>query len=182
MENKRLIAQPVRSLQTMLRTISRMDPSVPPVVPDGIYGRNTMASVTAFQKSAGLPITGVVDTDTWNGLRDAYARAFVSLYPESLWMSFDADQKILPGEASMQVYVIQSILAALRRVFSNVPEVQVNGRYDEQSVAAVRALQRILGIPESDVLDMMTWRRLAHLYSTAVLMEKLLKKDFFKNA
>ena len=44
------IAQPVRSLQTMLRVIAERDKRLPSVVPDGIFGRNTMAAVSAFHR------------------------------------------------------------------------------------------------------------------------------------
>ena len=36
------IEQPVRSLQTMLRVISQDDSRYPAVIPDGIYGPDTM--------------------------------------------------------------------------------------------------------------------------------------------
>lgn len=35
---------------------------------DGRYGGNTAAAVTAFQTAGGLPATGSIDEDTWNGL------------------------------------------------------------------------------------------------------------------
>ena len=59
------IAQPIRSLQTMLRVISEIDKRIPTVVPDGIYGSTTQQAVTAFQRQHGLPATGVVNQDTW---------------------------------------------------------------------------------------------------------------------
>ena len=60
------IAQPVRSLQTMLRVIAESNRSQPSVIPDGIYGQNTMAAVSAFQRRKGLPVTGVADPTTWD--------------------------------------------------------------------------------------------------------------------
>ncbi|GAW93667.1 peptidoglycan-binding protein LysM [Calderihabitans maritimus] len=39
---------------------------------DGIFGPRTEAAVKAFQRQKGLPVTGVVDTNTWIALiRDA---------------------------------------------------------------------------------------------------------------
>ena len=55
------LAQPVRSLQTMLRVIAEDDNSLPTVVPDGIYGQTTMNAVTEFQRREGLPLTGITD-------------------------------------------------------------------------------------------------------------------------
>ena len=40
-----LIGQPVRSLQTMLRTISFAYPFLPRLTPDGIFGERTLEAV-----------------------------------------------------------------------------------------------------------------------------------------
>ena len=44
------IGQPIRSLQTMLRVLAEYDESYLPMIPDGIYGPETMAAVTHFQR------------------------------------------------------------------------------------------------------------------------------------
>ncbi|WP_088554756.1 PGRP and LysM peptidoglycan-binding domain-containing protein [Calderihabitans maritimus] len=57
----------VRVLQLLL-TRAGFDPG--PI--DGIFGPRTEAAVKAFQRQKGLPVTGVVDTNTWIALiRDA---------------------------------------------------------------------------------------------------------------
>ena len=48
------IGKPIRSLQTMLRVIAAADEAIPQVVPDGIYGPDTEAAVTAFQARPGM--------------------------------------------------------------------------------------------------------------------------------
>ena len=40
------IGQPIRCLQTMLRVLAEYDESYLPMIPDGIYGPETMAAVT----------------------------------------------------------------------------------------------------------------------------------------
>ena len=44
------VGQPIRSLQTMLRVIAEDDPSHLRIVPDGIYGPETTAAVSTFQR------------------------------------------------------------------------------------------------------------------------------------
>lgn len=51
------VGQPIRSLQTMLRVIAEDDPSHLRIVPDGIYGPETTAAVSTFQRNHGLPVT-----------------------------------------------------------------------------------------------------------------------------
>ena len=44
------VGQPIRSLQTMLRTIAHVDETLLKLVPDGIYGPNTVQAVREFQR------------------------------------------------------------------------------------------------------------------------------------
>ena len=62
------IGQPIRSLQTMLRVLAEYDESYLPMIPDGIYGPETMAAVTHFQRKHGLPATGVTNQATWEAI------------------------------------------------------------------------------------------------------------------
>ncbi len=74
---KTLMGRPVRSLQTMLRTLAQQEGLRISVIPDGIYGQNTMSAVLRFQQINGLPATGVADLQTWNAIAAQY-RAIVS--------------------------------------------------------------------------------------------------------
>ena len=53
------VDQPIRALQTMLRTIASIEPGQINVMPDGIYGPQTSAAVRSFQRRQGLTPTGV---------------------------------------------------------------------------------------------------------------------------
>jgi len=75
------VGMPIRTLQTMLQAISRLNENIPSVVPDGIYGNDTVRTVTAFQRQFGLPVTGVVNQGTWNRIVEIYDD---SLDPETV--------------------------------------------------------------------------------------------------
>ena len=47
------VGQPIRALQAMLRVIAEDDPSHPSLVPDGIYGPETMAAVSISSAATG---------------------------------------------------------------------------------------------------------------------------------
>jgi peptidoglycan hydrolase-like protein with peptidoglycan-binding domain len=66
------VGAPIRTLQTMLRAIARLNENIPLVIPDGIYGADTVAAVTAFQRQFGLPATGVTNLTTWNAVVEKY--------------------------------------------------------------------------------------------------------------
>ncbi|HIT27741.1 MAG TPA: peptidoglycan-binding protein, partial [Candidatus Faecousia gallistercoris] len=71
-EPSNLVGRPVESMQIMLRVVAEGNDRLIPVVPDGIFGRNTMAAVTAFQRYYGLPATGVMNQVTWERLVEVY--------------------------------------------------------------------------------------------------------------
>lgn len=62
----------VRQVQEQLARISRSYPAIPTITPDGIYGSATREAVEAFQRVFGLPVTGVIDYQTWYRISEIY--------------------------------------------------------------------------------------------------------------
>lgn len=62
----------VRQMQEQLARISQSYPAIPRVQPDGIYGPSTREAVEVFQSVFGLPVTGVVDYNTWYEISAIY--------------------------------------------------------------------------------------------------------------
>ena len=62
----------VRLLQEYLAAIAPVFPSIPTVVPDGVFGPRTRDAVIAFQEEFGLPINGRVGAITWVAITDIY--------------------------------------------------------------------------------------------------------------
>lgn len=55
-----------------LARIAKAYPAIPSIVPDGIYGPKTKAAVEKFQAVFGLPVSGVVDYNTWYEISNIY--------------------------------------------------------------------------------------------------------------
>ncbi len=163
------IGMPIRGLQYMLRVIAKSDSSIPVVVPDGIYGKNTMQAVSAFQSKVGLPVTGITDRDTWNAITQAFQRASVfQLAAEPVLPALQPSQIIKIGEPNLHLYVVQSMLKAISEVYPNVPTLDVTGSHDGDSVASIEWLQEISGLPVTGEIDRETWQILARLYRIVV--------------
>ncbi len=62
----------VRYLQEYLNVIAKALPEVPAVEESGSFDSETDASVRAFQKLVGLPVTGRVNARTWEAIADFY--------------------------------------------------------------------------------------------------------------
>ena len=163
------LGRPVTSLQTMLRIIAMDDSTLPTVLPDGIYGDQTVKAVRAFQRREGLPCTGITDEATWNAIRSCYHRARVELEPAApLEIGMQPHQVILEGSDNLQVLLVQAMLHNLHQVYANLPDCCTSGVCDLQTTAAVRALQHCCGMTESGILNKELWRMLAGLYSQAI--------------
>ena len=62
----------VRQMQEQLARISKSYPAIPTITPDGVYGPSTRRAVEVFQSVFGLPVTGVVDYNTWYEISNIY--------------------------------------------------------------------------------------------------------------
>ena len=56
----------IKEFQEYLYAISFYNDNVMRVIPDGIFGRETMLAVKSFQNEYGLESTGEVNRETWN--------------------------------------------------------------------------------------------------------------------
>jgi len=62
----------VKLVQDYLNVIRTKYPSIVYLISDGVYGYNTTSAVSAFQKLAGIQVTGKVDEVTWKALNKYY--------------------------------------------------------------------------------------------------------------
>ncbi len=149
----------------MLRVIAKAEPEVLPVVPDGIYGEDTAASVRSFQTAHGLPATGQTDNGTWNAVVDAYTHCASSVLPACpLCIRWDPLQVLHPGDRNLHLYLIQGMLLALDQLYSPIPDVQPTGVYDEATRRAIAWLLEKSDLPQENRIDQSVWELLCGLY------------------
>lgn len=63
----------VRLLQYMLNILAAFIPEIPEVSIDGVFGPATADAVRAAQRRFVLPVTGIVDGDTWDEIYDQFS-------------------------------------------------------------------------------------------------------------
>ena len=162
------LGQPVRSLQTMLRVIAQADPSHPSLIPDGIYGPETMAAVSAFQRRHGLAVTGITNQSTWDTIVAAYEPALVEAgQAQPLQILLNPGQVIRRGQYHPNIYLAQGILAVLARTYASISCPGLTGMLDEATAQALAAFQYLCALPANGELDKQTWRHLALQYPLA---------------
>lgn len=162
------VGQPIRSLQQMLRVIGENDDRLPSVVPDGIYGNDTVRSVSAFQRSVGLPATGITDQDTWEAIVARYEPALVEqTEAEPLQIILDPGQVIRRGEQNPNLYIAQAILIVLSKQYAGITTPGMSGVLDVATADSLSSFQQMNLIPVTGELDKNTWKRLALHYPLA---------------
>ena len=164
------VEQPVRSLQTMLRVISEDDPSVPTVIPDGIYGPSTMIAVTAFQRREGIPITGIVDENTWTQIVASYEPALIRIgKAESIEILLEPGQIIVLGESNPYIYLLQGMLAQLSKDHEDILYPSFTGVLDSDTSASLRGFQTLAGLTPTGTLDRISWQHLVRQFTLNVV-------------
>lgn len=162
------LGQPIRSLQTMLRVIAENDPSHPTLVPDGIYGPETMQAVSHFQRRHGLNVTGVADQPTWETIVAVYEPALVEQADApSLEIIFNPGQVIRRGERHPNVYIVQAILAVLADAYDSISRPGLTGLLDDATADSLASFQALTGQSMTGNLDKNTWKQLALHYPLA---------------
>ena len=161
--------RPVRSLQTMLRVIGEQNGENVTVVPDGIYGPQTLSAVARFQMGSGLPATGVADQSTWDAIVAAYEPALILISEaEPVQVVLNPNQSIHAGESHPHMYLVQSMLTVLSQAHSSIPAPPISGVLDAATAEALSMFQQLNNLPETGVLDKITWKNLALQYPIAV--------------
>jgi len=161
--------RPIRSLQTMLRVIGQQKELETTVVPDGIYGKQTMDAVSRFQRSIGLPATGIADQATWDAVVRAYEPALIYVAEaQPVDIILNPNQVIRKNEAHPHVYLVQAMLIVLSQAFNSIPAPSMTGILDIPTGESLSAFQALNQLPVTGELDKITWKNLALQYPVAV--------------
>ena len=158
----------VLQIQRFLRQLSYFDKEIPPVSIDGVFDTATDEAVRAFQKKAGLPVTGRVDLATWEALFAAYTASLEEQREPARIAHFPKipqNYTVEMGETQFLVSIIQNALQELSTVYDSMGEVPQSGVYDEPTAAAVRTVQQAHGLPETGGVDRATWNAIADAYN-----------------
>jgi peptidoglycan hydrolase-like protein with peptidoglycan-binding domain len=116
----------VKTIQYMLK-----DRGYDPGVADGVFGPRTLKIVQAFQQHQGLPVTGIVDNQTWEQLIHVYNE------PEQCFCTMALQQQINAN--------------------SSRPPLQIDGEYGPLTMTALRLYQSDHHLSPTGKIDLYTW-------------------------
>ena len=173
-------SEAVRELQNALRILTFGTPSagdiipaekggntesVPLLVSDGFFGEETAEAVRAFQREAGLPVTGNADRGTWDALmretgrRRAARLPGAPVFPVAFPSALDD-----PGRFPALVSMIQLLLCTVSEACGIGKPPEVTGEYRTDTAAAVAVVQQLCGLTPTGYADLAFWNGLAALY------------------
>ncbi len=160
------VGQPIRSLQTMLRVLAEDDRSLPTVVPDGIYGQETITAVSALQRRMGLPVTGIANQETWEAIVAAYEPALIRVDKAApIEIIMDPGKVYRRGDSSANLYLLQAMLTFLSRYHTDIVAPGQSGVLDSPTAEALAAFQLLAGLPPTGELDKVTWKYLVNQFA-----------------
>lgn len=157
----------IREVQEFLRGISQLNPKIPSVIPDGIFGKETVESVRAFQLEYGLPVTGEVDLRTWNELLRQFAAVEkrFNVKPVALEIFPQEEESIGLGDTGATVLAIELMLNKLAENYKNIPHTDNGGTFDRQTEKSVTEFQKRSGMERNGRVNRDTWDILASTFN-----------------
>ena len=133
---------------------------LPTVYPGTTYGENTREAVKEIQRRFDLPVTGVVDLDTWRLIYDAYRK---KRDQRERFPSPAAEKDAFPltvGQRGYEVLLLRGALGALSEFYPSLPRVLPGSLYQTGTANAVRGLQHIYRLEETGEVDVAFWNRM----------------------
>lgn len=156
----------VQLVQFFLNVLSVYYSSIPPVDIDGILGHLTRTSIMEFQKTFGLPVTGIIDNETWDSMYNSVLGIFRELPPNAIALPSLIYPNIVFSEGSFGagVLVIQELLAFISTRVPEIPNVTLDGLFGPETKASVTAFQRMYGLEEDGIVGKETWNSMVSVY------------------
>lgn len=155
----------VQFLQYYLSVVAYFDPDLPLPSGNGVYDEATERAVREFQANRGLRVDGITGRETWNALVNAYDEAIASIPPQYRESADEIypGRALAPGQTGRSVEVLQEFLQQAAGRTQGIPTVGVTGIYDDDTVAAITAVQALRGFEQNGVTGPLTWNAVVNL-------------------
>jgi len=161
----------VRTIQRQLNRIGQNYPAIGPrLTLNGLYDVPTENAVRNFQNIFNLDVDGIVGKATWYRIKSIYnaVKGVGELLGEGLTIS--ETDRVFPrvlqrGDTGEAVQNLQYFLALLSYFDDALPQVLINGDFDERTEQAVRAFQQQQGLSVDGIVGRATWNAIVQAFN-----------------
>lgn len=157
----------VLTLQYYLAYIALFVPTVQAPAVDGTFGSGTRASVISYQRTYGLPETGIVDEATWNSIENTYYGILASIpyrFEEGLILPYPG-RVLRQGVSGDDVRALQEYLNYISRTYTEIPSVTPDGDFGPSTAASVRAFINLFDLPGNpERITAQVWNAIISVY------------------
>lgn len=156
----------VQLVQYFINVLSAYYSSIPPVDIDGIMGPATRASIIEFQKTMGLPVTGILDDETWLAMYNNVLGILKTIPPSAIALPALIYPNIVYslGSEGPNVYILQQYLSFISTILTDIPAVTPDGVFGENTRNAVIAFQNHFGLTPDGIVGEETWNKIVEVY------------------
>lgn len=160
----------IRIAQIMLNFISHTYVALPRLQQvDGIFGPETENSVREFQRIFNLTVDGIIGKSTWYTMVYLYTgilrlSELVSKGQTFYELDFEYYEAITYGQRGDSVTLLQYLLSILSQFYLTIPFLTIDGIFGDETLQAVKALQKDAELPQTGRVDEATWNAIVDRY------------------
>lgn len=171
------VGEEVRTIQRRLNRISTNYPNIQKIEPaDGLFDADTERAVREFQRQFNLDVDGIVGKATWYRIAFIYnnVKRLSELDSEGLRLadiSRQYPEELREGMQGSYIQLLQYLLSVVGAYYDELPRIpveQIDGIFGPVTREAVTAYQKMLGLPETGVVDRATWDALISTYESVL--------------
>ncbi len=153
----------IRTLDYLLDFISYFDPDIPFLDLEGeTYNEKTIQLVKAFQEKYNILATGIVDSNTWKAIIEAYEQTLKTIPAEYLEYidQFYPGIFLSKGMQGEDITRLQNFLYTICENTHEIPGVRVTGIFDNLTEQSIIAIQKRFNLEVNGVVGPVTWRKI----------------------
>lgn len=157
----------VKVIQYYVRALACLYPEIPLIEVTGYFGPETTEAVIALQKKYNIIVDCVVGIQTWAELDKDYKNNYTKIPRECIgYENLYPGYILSKGIEDSNVELLQTFLKKISENYPNIPMVEITGTFDEQTDAAVRAIQKEYSIDVTGLVGPVTWPQIAKIYES----------------
>lgn len=140
---------------------------------DGIFESQTESAAKKFQSIFNLTADGIVGISTWNKMILIYVgiKDLSELESEGITLfgkSLEYPDAIQEGDKGEKVTILQYFLSVISEFNNSIPFLNITGEFGPETKNAVIAFQQINSLPQTGIVNAITWNEIYDTFTGIV--------------